>query len=108
MNKEIYQEIIEKAFPQPHLKEFIENVDDVHQGFDICTKPGMLINFYWNMENPFYLYIKIYRIASLYGTTHSKLVWSGGIPGNSDNEPDIDFMIKLLVNHESLFTFESN
>lgn len=95
------EKVIREAMPKAMLA-FIDNYDDFYCGWDICPKPGVLIQFRVKIGDCFDISITKYVTDLLDDKLRKNKIFHGYIPPTKDMEPDFEFIQQLLKNWASI------
>lgn len=94
-----YELIIKEALPDAMI-QYVDNFDDVNFGWEICPRPGILIEVKVQMYKEIYVQIVKYRTVTHNGHRLERHeIYDGELPANDELEgPDLDFFKKLIHN----------
>lgn len=85
------------------LIEFKREKHSENNVWEICPEIRILIQVEtYDIENYFRISIRIYEVPEMKGQDKwFKTIFHGDIPDNGNNEPDLDFISKILKNYKS-------
>lgn len=94
-----YELIIKEALPDAMI-QYVDNFDDVNFGWEICPRPGVLIEIKVQMCNEIYVQILKYRTVTYRKELDVREIYYGELPSEDfmEGRPDLDFFKKLIQN----------